>query len=281
MKKDIFREDRISERQIGSNSFFSIETGKSTIFFGDAAPFHFHEWYELFFVLDGNLSFTINNIRYDIAQGGLVLVPPKSAHNVIYNSENIKRTLMYFTKDYISSLLVEKMKLIYANPVYISKPEEYDHILSIINKLTSEHAEPDEFSFKLCKNLICEILLCFIRGDQVTIKKETNDLMIDAAKRYIKAHYTSHIALQDISEHIDVSPAHLSRKFKQIMNMTVSDYIRMIRIEHAKVLLIETNYTMTQIAEQCGFNECTYFSYVFNKIVKTSPLKFRRMFSSN
>ena len=231
-------------------------------------------------MLDGNLSFTINNTRYDIAPGGLILVAPKSAHNVVYKSENIKRTLMYFTKDYISSLLAEKMKLIYANPVYISKSGEYDHVVSIINKLTSEHTEPDEFSFELCKNLICEILLYFMRENQMNIQKEKNDLVVDAAKRYINFHYATQLTLEDISEHTGVSPAHLSRKFRQIMRMTVSDYIRMIRIEHAKVLLIETNYTMTQIAEQCGFNECTYFSYVFNKIVKTSPLKFRRMYSS-
>lgn len=280
MKNDIFREDRVGEGEIGSKSFFSIEKGKSRTTFGTAAPFHYHEWYELYFILEGTISFTIDNRKYDVGPGGLVLIAPKCVHNIIYKSEDIKRALIYFTRDYVSSLLVEKMKLVYDNPVYVSEPEEYDCMVSIVNKLTSEYLKPDEFSFDLCKNLICELFLYFIRGYRVNLKHEKSDLVIDAAKRYINLSYANRIALEDISEHTGVSPAHLSRKFRQVMHMTVSDYIRMVRVEHAKTLLIKSDYTITQIAEQCGFSECTYFSYVFNKIVKTSPLKFRKMYST-
>lgn len=280
MKNDIFREDRITDMKGQNKKFFTIEIGRSDTAFGDSAPFHYHEWYELYYVMEGNISFTLDNIKYEVASGTLIFIAPDCVHNVIYNNDNIKRSLMYFTKDYISPLLAGKMKLIYANPIYVLEAAENEYMFAIIQKLVSEYKHPDEFSYELCKNLIYEMLLYFVRGNHQGEDNEKNDLILDGAKRYIELHYSEQIALEDLSEYTGVSTSHLSRKFRHVLNLTVSDYIRNVRIEHAKILLAETDYSIMKISEMCGYNEYTYFSYVFNKTVKTSPLKYRKLYSS-
>ncbi|MDQ1910140.1 response regulator [Paenibacillus sp. GD4] len=124
--------------------------------------------------------------------------------------------------------------------------------------------------------------------------KELSDSLIDLSKRflsfqhresnvifdiakYIQNHYHQDITLQEIANHFYLSREYISRKFKQEFQINLSDYISSIRIDKAKLLLLNPNLRISQVAAMVGYEDEKYFSKVFKKMVGLSPNEFRKV----
>jgi two-component system, response regulator YesN len=94
--------------------------------------------------------------------------------------------------------------------------------------------------------------------------------------KYIQAHYNEDITLQDIADRFFLSREYISRKFKQEFKENLSDYIGRIRIEKAKLLLLNPASRIAQVAEQVGYQDEKYFSKVFKKMTGFTPGEYRK-----
>ncbi|WP_248930315.1 response regulator [Paenibacillus hamazuiensis] len=103
-----------------------------------------------------------------------------------------------------------------------------------------------------------------------------NHVIYEIAK-YIQNHYHQDITLQDIAGHFYLSREYISRKFKQEFHVNISDYITSIRMDRAKLLLLNPSYRISQIAELVGYDDEKYFSKVFKKTVGISPNEYRKL----
>jgi two-component system response regulator YesN len=92
---------------------------------------------------------------------------------------------------------------------------------------------------------------------------------------FIDQHYRDELSLQDIAKRFFVSREYVSRKFKQEYGINITDYITGIRIDKAKLLMVNPNLRIAQIAEMVGFHDEKYFSKVFKKQEGISPKAFR------
>lgn len=93
---------------------------------------------------------------------------------------------------------------------------------------------------------------------------------------YIHDHYQEKITLDDISAHINLCKSECCRFFKKHMNESIFDYILHYRIEQSLLLLQQTNATITQISEQVGFSNPSYFTKIFRQIIGTSPRSYQQ-----
>lgn len=98
---------------------------------------------------------------------------------------------------------------------------------------------------------------------------------INAALSEISRRYGENIGLGDIAESVGVTPSHLSRLFRNVLDRSFKEYLTMVRINEAKRLLLTTNQRIYRIASHVGFREQRYFSEVFRKHTGLSPLQFR------
>ncbi len=92
---------------------------------------------------------------------------------------------------------------------------------------------------------------------------------------YINNHYQENITLEDMARRVYLSPSYFSRVFKKENGMTFSAYLNKTRIAYSKELLLHTNMRLVEIALQVGYEDQSYFSKVFHKIVGVPPLKYR------
>ncbi|RKQ29260.1 helix-turn-helix domain-containing protein [Oceanobacillus halophilus] len=125
----------------------------------------------------------------------------------------------------------------------------------------------------LLENFLKDIFQVIIEKQPVTSKREINLIL-----NYIELHYMEGISLEDIAEFVHLSPHYVSRLFKREVQTTFVNYVTDRKIEHAKVLLKNTDIPVVNIAMKLSFQEHTYFSKVFKKAVGQTPTEYRNQF---
>ncbi|GAA4843178.1 hypothetical protein GCM10023310_21320 [Paenibacillus vulneris] len=83
--------------------------------------------------------------------------------------------------------------------------------------------------------------------------------------------------LPDIARRVNMSRSYFSRCFRDIVGKTFNDYVREVRVNHAKELLSRTERTISWVATQSGYPNEKYFGKVFRDIAGVLPSEFRRM----
>lgn len=98
---------------------------------------------------------------------------------------------------------------------------------------------------------------------------------IQLACNYILEHYRGKITLDKIAKEVKYSKYHISRLFKQYMNITIVDYLIRLRIKKAKEFLLDGSYSIKQISYMVGYSDPNYFTWAFKKHEGITPAKFR------
>ena len=99
--------------------------------------------------------------------------------------------------------------------------------------------------------------------------------VIHQSVQYLNAHYAERVTLDEMAGRVYLSAAYFSRVFKKETGKTFSSYLNSVRIEHSKEMLLHQNIRLTDIALLVGFEDQSYFTKVFKKVVGMSPLKYR------
>jgi two-component system response regulator YesN len=106
-------------------------------------------------------------------------------------------------------------------------------------------------------------------------KKQDEHIIFEIVK-YLDSHFADDLTLQNIAERFFLSREYISRKFKQQFQENLSDYIERIRMDKAKLLLLNPQYRIAQISELVGYRDEKYFSKVFKKLESISPNEYRK-----
>ena len=91
-----------------------------------------------------------------------------------------------------------------------------------------------------------------------------------AAKRYIRAHYAANITLEELAQHVDLSPYHLARVFKQETGLPPHTYLVQLRVEVARMFM-ESGMAISDAALMCGFTDQSHLSRHFKRILGVTP----------
>lgn len=98
---------------------------------------------------------------------------------------------------------------------------------------------------------------------------------------FINRNYNRDISLNDVAEHIGISPSHLSRVFKDDFGKCFNKYLSLVRVNNAKFLLEDDTLSLKDIASRVGFYNYNYFFKVFKNIAGVTPQEYKRRYSEN
>lgn len=101
---------------------------------------------------------------------------------------------------------------------------------------------------------------------------------ISQVVQYINQNFEKNIALNDLAELIHLSPAYLSRRFHQEQGISIRDYIAFKRMEQARNLLQTSKFSISEIAQTCGFSNTAYFQRICKEHTGLSPAQVRQQF---
>lgn len=98
---------------------------------------------------------------------------------------------------------------------------------------------------------------------------------IRSCRDYIELHAQQELKLPMLAKHVGYSQYYLSRKFKQEMGVSISTYIKYVRVERAKLMLVSASAPIAQIAEMLHFASSSHFSDAFREVVGMTPQQYR------
>lgn len=109
----------------------------------------------------------------------------------------------------------------------------------------------------------------------VVIKNQEPDGIITRAQEYIRQNFRKDISLEEVAQTVGISPYYFSKLFKEEAGMNFTEYLTGIRIETAKRLLSEREFSIKQVCVDSGYANPNYFSRIFKKWVGITPTEFR------
>ncbi|UMB54187.1 response regulator [Lutibacter sp. A64] len=155
---------------------------------------------------------------------------------------------------------------------YIPKPFYPDHILIRVQKLLEER----ELILKhLSQDTFVENLTSLpVDNDE----KELLRKVIELIRNNIE---NEKLQSSFIEEKLGISSSQLYRKIKQIFGFSPGDLIRTIRLKHAAELLRKSNFTVSEVCYQSGFNNRSYFYREFKKVYDSTPKNYQLKFKQS
>ncbi|KKI94054.1 chemotaxis protein CheY [Bacillus sp. SA1-12] len=102
------------------------------------------------------------------------------------------------------------------------------------------------------------------------------DTPIQIALVYIDKHIDQQLTMKDVANYVHLNSSYFSVLFKEQVNMTFSEYLTRSRLQKAKNLLLESNLSVTEIAEKVGYNTSKYFIKLFKEYEGQTPSRFRK-----
>ena len=98
---------------------------------------------------------------------------------------------------------------------------------------------------------------------------------IRSCRDYIELHAEQELRLSELAKQTGYSEYYLSRKFKQEMGLSISTYIKFVRVERGKMMLVNSSIPIAQIADTLHFASSSHFSETFREIVGKTPQQYR------
>ncbi len=251
------------------------------------ASSHMHDFYEIYYLISGKRRYFINHTLYDIDCGDVILVSKGDIHRtqVLDAGEKYERYLVHFSPELINKIdplfpTEELLKCFEQKKLHIAAPNMHN-FNSLLRKLENECRYEDEFNQQLAIIHFVELLINLNKNSSQKNLRLTDDLTeyedrIQSVCRYICNYYNRPINLEEIAKIAYMSPTYFSKKFKKVTGFGFNEYLNSVRVKMAINMLLETRYSITEIAMYCGYQDSNYFGDVFRKMTGMSPSSYRK-----
>lgn len=129
-------------------------------------------------------------------------------------------------------------------------------------------------------DLVLMTLDIFMKGNETNISQISNK-KVKEIMLYIRNHFNQEISIQHLADQFYLSPNYMCQLFKKEVGETIVEHISRLRIEYACKILVETDLSIYQIGEKCGFQDYFYFTRIFKRHLKMTPTQYREKNNEN
>ena len=242
---------------------------------------HAHRNHELYYLVEGKTKYVVGDEIFNVGEGDVVFVPKGILH--MTDSEECMRNER-FLLSFDDALFDEETSCLFDNllsrrllHIPANRREELENILLSIEK---HYGSNDPLKKAAVKLYVLELIAYVsLYSTEAVVKISESDRIVYGISEYINLHYREELSLESLSRIFSVSESHLSRKFKSVAGVGITEYITCVRIMNAERILRSEECSITDVASKCGFNDSNYFSAVFKRIKGITPLKFAKLAS--
>lgn len=244
---------------------------------------HSHDFYEIFFLLDGDISYWMEGEIYHPKKGDILFIDPVTLHRPIIPADMpvYERIVMWIDKSYLDSISSEEINLSDCFDPKISyllhpNSSQRAELTEMFSNLVREYYS-DEYGASLyADGLFLQIMIELNRMRRTACRPQTAKAaspLVSGVVEYISEHFNEELSLDMLAEKFFVSKYHLSHEFTSNVGISVYRYIILKRLTAAKHMLMY-DVSPGEVYLRCGFRDYTSFFRAFKAEYGISPRNF-------
>ncbi|WP_282148090.1 AraC family transcriptional regulator [Algibacter lectus] len=253
-----------------------------------------NSFFELVLIKEGQGTQCINYNEHQYNKGSIFLLPPLKCHSFSIEKPT-KFVFLKFTDSFFKNInritidrneWFKEASYILSNynqlPGDIIKNDvDRNHLESLISMILQESRNYGESSINLVTSLMTSVLELLIRNIKKSsyfeLPKNNSDDRITKMLTYINENLdkTELLKVENLSDVFMMSPTYVSEFFKKQVSMPLREYIIKAKLKQVEIRLLNSDFTLTQIADELGFTDVSHLSKTFKRYAGTSIREFK------
>ncbi|WP_299110151.1 AraC family transcriptional regulator [uncultured Winogradskyella sp.] len=253
-----------------------------------------NNFFELVLIKNGEGFQCINYNDYTYTKGSMFLLPPLKCHSFTIEKPT-QFVFLKFTDSFFKNInrinidrneWFKEASYILSNynqlPGDIIKNEiDRNHLESLIAMILQESRNYGDSSINLVTSLMTSVLEILIRNIKKSsyfeLPKNNSDDRITKMLTYINENIdkTELLKVENLADVFMMSPTYVSEFFKKQVRMSLREYIIKAKLKLVEIRLLNSDFTLTQIADELGFTDVSHLSKTFKRYVGTSIREFK------
>ncbi len=237
-----------------------------------------YEHAQILYSANGRGTLKYDNISVDIGSNTYFFLPANYPHEYFPVGGNWEVRWISFRGSACPDILKE---LGLVTP-FARKLHNDNTLQHLFNQIFVTLKSDKIYSNYTCAGLVYQYILEFyklVSDSSKTGGSDRSEILMPVLD-YIDDNYYKDFPLTVLSELAGISPQHLCRIFREVFNMTPMEYLTCKRIREAKQLLINSSLNASEVGNSVGFFNPSYFSSVFRKYERISPIEYRHKYKN-
>ncbi|OGV50189.1 MAG: hypothetical protein A2017_18675 [Lentisphaerae bacterium GWF2_44_16] len=234
---------------------------------------------EFLYIRKGKVKLEIDGSKFAAGAGDILFVPQGTVHRDEFDiGSELEVLIIHFLweaeNDFFSKVSNKALKSLPAS--------EKALIMEMADHLRLDFSGHTDEDILVARSRFHTMLLLILRAVEkenakkenshsLSPGKEKNRKLMTDAKKFLEKHYSEKISLDEIAEHLSVSPFHLSRVFSQESNFSLFSYLTSLRMNKAETLIRDGKMNVSEAAYAVGYEDSSYFSKAFKKYFGRKP----------
>ena len=279
------------QKEIGHFNIFNTEELIHKSKGKDEMPYDRRAYYKISLINGRNRAEYADKV-IDIEKNALLFASPKVPYNYVPQDREQRGHFCIFTDEFLvqtkSGVLLDELPIFKPGgyPVFQISDEESAEIDQIFKKMEKEIGSDYIYKYDLIRNYVLELIHYGQKLQPVTVSYQSHSasarvasLFIELLERQFPISSTQqklpHRKAKDYADQLAVHVNHLNKVLKENTGKTTTELIGNRILQEAKILLKQTDWSVSEIAYCLGFEEVAHFSNFFRKQTSFAPLQFR------
>lgn len=235
-------------------------------------PAHVHDVTEIICLLTGRVDMTIDEKKIVLGPGDVAVVFPSVPHSYDYVSQDAGGLTLIFAPDTIAEFNRAFRTMMPVHPMLRAdeKAAEMEPLIRQLVKVSQQNESPLRLGY--LHLLLSYLFTCL---PLQPMGKNVFSGMVSQVLHYVSEHFTEPLTLESTARALGISRIHLSHIFSQQLRINFRQYINILRIDRACTLLRDPGYSVSQVADLCGYGNSRTFHRAFQAQRNMAPNQFR------
>jgi AraC-like DNA-binding protein/mannose-6-phosphate isomerase-like protein (cupin superfamily) len=253
-----------------------------------------HDYFEILYVYSGKAQYQVQDRRFLVGKGDLIVVNGMLYHRLReIQIAPFQAVVLYFLPDIICSTDASGEDVQYLMPFLVQNagfpntisdrtglPAE---ILSLMVRIRSNLPASTDRAQLTVRTFLKMILVLLVNhyggrlGTTATfVRRQRVHDRLRPLFEYLDAHYQDHLPPAKGAALLGMSKSHFMRYFKKFTGQSFVGYLNRFRIAKGQSLLTSTDKSISEVSQEVGFCDQSYFGLVFRRLVRMTPRDYRK-----
>jgi AraC-like DNA-binding protein len=279
------------DKEVGHFNVFDIATTLEEVKRKQVMPYNRRAYYKISLIRGRNRAEYADKV-IEIERNALLFATPKVPYHWLPQDGPQSGSFCVFTGEFLlknkSGIVLDELPIFKSGtvPVFQISDEQAEDLAAIFRKMQQEIGSDYAFKYDLLRNYVLE-LIHYGQKLQPVAAQYTNpnaaarvtSLFIELLERQFPIESPSQKlrlrTAKDYADRLAVHVNHLNKVLKESTGQTTTAIISSRIVQEAKMLLKQTDWSVSEIADSLGFEEVAHFSNFFKKQTTVTPLIFR------